>query len=233
MWRAAVSEEQTRNETDFLQKVLQLNPPAKLLDVPCGNGRLSLELALRRFQLTGVDISQDFLEEARSNSAKQGLKITWEHREMRDLPWQEEFDGVFCFGNSFGYLDDDGNVDFLKAVFRVLKPNGRFILDAASVAENVLPRIKECSEVQIGDILFKEENRFDHVLGRLDTDYTFVRDSKVEKRFGSHRIYTFRELSSLLETAGFVILETYGSLSQEPFKFGSQGLFSVAFKKPA
>lgn len=150
---------------------------------------------------------------------------------MRDLPWRNEFDGAFCFGNSFGYLDDDGNADFLKAVYTILKPGSGLVLDAASVAEAILPKFQERSEVQVGDILFKEENRYDHLGGRLNTDYTFVRDGRVEKRFGSHRIYTYRELCQLLETAGFVILEAYGSLGQEPFKLGSAGLFFVAAKK--
>ena len=231
LWRAVIRQEQTHAEADFLQTNLRLPPLANVLDVPCGNGRLSLELAARGFQLTGVDISEGFLEEARSAAAKLQLKITFEHREMRDLPWQGGFDGVFCFGNSFGFLDDDGNADFLKAIYHVLKPGRRFVLDAASVAENILPKFQERSETQIGDIIFKEENRYDHILSRLDTEYTFIRNGKVEQRFGSHRIYTYRELCRLLETVGFVVTETYGSLSQEPFKFGSQQLFVVATKK--
>lgn len=225
MWRAAISEEQTSAEADFLQTVLQLTPKAKVLDVPCGNGRISLELASRGFRLTGVDISQGFLEEARLTATKRQLEIVFERREMRDLPWKGKFDGAFCFGNSFGYLDDDGNANFLKAVNRILKQGGRFVLDAASVAEAVLPKIQDRTEVQVGDIRFIEVNHYDHVLSRLDTEYTFVRNGNMEKRFGSHRIYTYRELCQLLEAAGFVNLESYGSLSQDPFKFGSQGLF--------
>lgn len=231
LWRAAITEEQTRAEADFLKKTLQLTPQSKALDVPCGNGRLSLELGAHGFQLTGVDISHGFLEEARSTAVKRQLKISFEQREMRDLPWEKEFDGAFCFGNSFGFLDDNGNANFLKAIYRILTPGRRFVLDAASVAENVLPKIQNRTEVQIGDILFREENQYDHVMGRLDTEYTFIRHSTVEKRFGSHRIYTYRELCHLLEAAGFIILEAYGSLTQEPFKFGSTGLFFVAMKR--
>ncbi len=233
MWRQATSEEQTRLEADFIQRALQLTTPATVLDVPCGNGRLSMELASQGYVLTGVDFSPGFLKEARSSADKRQLKIAWEQREMRDLVWREEFDGAFCFGNSFGYLDDDGNAEFLKVVSRVLKPGARFVLDASSVAENVLPKIQAHSEVQIGDILFKEDNRYDHVQGRLDTEYTFVRDGKEEKRFGSHRIYTYREVCRLLDNAGFVNLEAYGSVSQEPFKFRSETLLFVATKEPS
>ncbi len=60
------------------------------------------------FFLTGVDYSEEFLSEARSNAVKKKLTIVYQHREMRDLPWPAQFDGAFCFGNSFGYLDDEG-----------------------------------------------------------------------------------------------------------------------------
>ncbi len=231
MWRAAVSKEQTTSEADFIQRQLRLEPAAAILDVPCGFGRLSFELASRGFRLTGVDISRESVEEARANAHKQNLEITYELREMRDLPWRSEFDGVFCFGNSFGYLDDDGNVNFLKAVHSVLKPGARFILDASSVAENILPTIKERTEMQFGDILFKEENHYDHHLGRLDTEYTFVKGETVEQRVGSHRLYTSREYCQLLTGGGFEILDAFGSMSEEPFKVGEHGLYFVTSKK--
>ncbi len=230
-WRAAMSEELTRLESDFIEKMLQLRPQAKVLDVPCGNGRHSLELASRGYRLTGVDFSHEFIDEARAKAAERQLKISWEHREMRELPWQEEFDGVFCFGNSFGYLDDDGNAKFLEAVAHALKPGARLILDASSIAETILPKFQERSKVQVGDIMFLEENRYDHVRGRMDTEYTFVREGKVEKKFGSHRIYTYHEVSLLLKETGFMNCEAYGSLQQELFKLGSERLFLVATKK--
>jgi 2-polyprenyl-3-methyl-5-hydroxy-6-metoxy-1,4-benzoquinol methylase len=121
-WRAAVTDEQTRAEADFLERQLWVSSPAKVLDVPCGSGRLSLELAARGFDLTGVDIAAEFIDEAKTSAAARGLQIEWHNRDMRELTWEEEFDAAFCFGNSFGYLDDEGNADFLKAVARTLKP---------------------------------------------------------------------------------------------------------------
>lgn len=230
LWRAAVPPERTRAEADFIQEALRLPAKAKVLDAPCGNGRLSLELAARGYQMTGVDIAVEFLEEARAKALERRLTIAWDQRDMRDLPWQSEFDGAFCFGNSFGYFSDDGNVAFLSSVARALKPGTRFILDAAA-AEAILPKFQEHSWAPVGDILFLEENRYDAALGRLHTDYTFVRNGKAEKRSGSHRIYTYRELCRLLEEAGFADLEAFGSLAKEPFKLGAERLLLVATKR--
>jgi SAM-dependent methyltransferase len=228
MWRQAVTEEQTRAEADFIEKRLQLPAQSKILDVPCGNGRLAIELAGRGYQTTGVDIALGFIEEARAKAAQRSLPTTWENREMRDLPWSEVFDGAFCFGNSFGYLDDEGNADFLKAVARALKSGAPFLIDTGIAAESILPNLREQVWMEIGDILFLASRRYNHVEGRLDIEYRFMRDGKVEKKPASQRIYTYRELCRLLAAAGFTDYEGYSSLSREPFKLGSHRLLMVA-----
>ncbi len=230
LWLAVVSAEQSRAEADFIEKALQVPAGAKLLDAPCGGGRLALELASRGYQLTGVDIAPDFLREARSQAAERQLRIAWEQRDMRDLPWPATFDGAFCFGNSFGYFEDDGNESFLKAVACALKPGARFVLDTASV-EMILPNFQEHQWSRAGSIIMLEENRYDHVQGRIDTEYTFIAEGKMEKRWGFQRLYSYSELCRLLEKAGFAKSEGYGSLSQEPFKLGSQRLLLVTGKK--
>ena len=89
---------------------LDVPAPAKLLDVPCGGGRHCIALAGRGYDMTGVDISTDFLTAAAQSVRRQSRQDRhWEQREMRDLPWPAEFDGAYSFGNSFGYLDDAGN----------------------------------------------------------------------------------------------------------------------------
>jgi cyclopropane fatty-acyl-phospholipid synthase-like methyltransferase len=143
LWLRVPTPEQTRAEVDFIQQALQLAPGARVLDVPCGGGRHSLELAARGHAVTGVDISTDFLREARAQAAQRGLSVTWEQREMSELPWQAQFDGAFCFGNSFGYLDDAGNARFLAVVGRALKPGARFVLDTGVVAESLFLTFQE------------------------------------------------------------------------------------------
>jgi SAM-dependent methyltransferase len=230
LWRVAVPEEHTRAEVDFLEKVFQLPPRSKILDVPCGQGRHTLELAARNYQMTGVDFSPGFLDEARSKASARQLKIAWERRDMRALPWQDEFDGAFCIGGSFAYFDDEGNAAFLRSVARALKPGGRFALDGTRIAEFILPRFREREWSQVGDFLFLEENHYDPARGRIQTEYTLVRDGKTEKKSDSVRIYTYRELDRLLEEAGFGKREAFGSFEQEPYQLGSPMHYVVASK---
>ena len=229
-WRAAISDEQTRAEADFINNQLQLPVGAKVLDVPCGNGRLSIELAAFGSELTGVDIAEEFIEEAKRNSRERGLNIDWRKGDMRDLPWSNEFDGAFCFGNSFGYLDDDQNADFLEAVSRTLKPGARFIIDAPAIAECLLPNFQEKRTIEIDGITVAIDNRYDHEQSRMFPSFTFVRNGIEDKRWSSQRIYTYKELSGLLSGTGLEIVSAYSSLDENPFKLGAHRLLLVARK---
>lgn len=229
-WLAAMPEEVTQQEADFVQQVLQVPPPAKLLDVPCGGGRHALALAGRGYQMTAVDLSPTFLEAARSKSNPGPGSVTWEQRDMRDLPWSAAFDGAFSLGNSFGYLDDEGNAAFIAAVAAALKPGARFLLDTSYLVEGLLPVLQERTWYSWGDLLTLADRRYDAAEGRLHVEYTTIRDGKFEKWPMSARLHTYRELRQLLEAAGFTDLEGYGSLDREPFQFGSRRLLLVGTK---
>jgi SAM-dependent methyltransferase len=231
-WLKAVGPEQTRKEADFVQEALGVQPPARLLDVPCGGGRHSLALAERGFEMTGIDLSPEFLAAARAQCQAMNLtgKITWNEREMRDLGDEAQYDGVCCLGNSFGYLDDEGNAAFLQAVARVLRPGARFVLETGYVAECLLPVLQERSWYQMGDILMLAQRRYDTVASRLHVEYTMIRDGVMDKRPTSSRIHSHREVISLFHQAGFNDLQSFGSLSRDPFKLGSPNLLIVATK---
>jgi SAM-dependent methyltransferase len=230
-WRAAISDEQTRAEADFVEKHLQLAAKAKVLDIPCGNGRLAIALARRGFELTGVDLASEFIEEAKRNSLAAGVDVEWHERDMRNLPWTNEFYGAFCFGNSFGYLDDDQNTEFLQAVSRSVKPGARFVLDAPAVAECILPNFQASRSFEIAGIAVSIEHHYDHEQGRMFNDFTFTRDGVEDKRPSSQRIYTYGELTDLLRDAGFEVVSTYASLAEDAFKLGANRLLLVTAKQ--
>jgi SAM-dependent methyltransferase len=229
-WRAVITSEQTCAEADFIQQHLAVTPGAKILDVPCGNGRIALELASRGFQISGIDIAEEFIAEAKANSDARALSIEWVRGDMRHLPWLETFDGAFCFGNSFGYLSDEANADFVISVGRSLRPRGRFIIDSGAIAECILPALQEEGSFEIGGIKLESKRRYDHEQGRMFVEYSFTRDGKTDKRLSSQRIYTYHELAGLLGRAGVRIISAYSSLAGEPFKLGSNRLLLVAVK---
>jgi SAM-dependent methyltransferase len=223
-WLMSSTTEETRQDVDFIRESLGVPPPAKLLDVPCGGGRHSVALAGLGYDMTGVDISTDFLTAARALSNGKPVKITWEQREMRDLPWPGVFDGAYTFGNSFGYLDEAGNAAFLKSVAAALKPGARFVLESGYVMEHLFPILQERSEYPVGDMLMLAQRRYDPAESRLHVEYTLIRGAETEKRSMSARIYSYRELVCLLEAAGFTDVRGYSSRIREPVRLGGRAL---------
>lgn len=234
MWLQAIPPAVTNFEADLIVQLLDVEPGDALLDVPCGGGRLALALDERGYRVTGVDQSDEFLEHARRG----GGRVTWDRRDMRDLPWPTSFDGVYCFGNSFGYLDDAGNRAFVRSVASALKPRGRFVLETPMVAESALRTVKDRGWWKVGDIRLLVVNEFDPPSGRLQTEYTFVSDGRIEVRTGTHRIYTYRQLVEMLHCAGFTEItgvtvdraRAAGSdrpIRPEPYRVGADELFLV------
>jgi SAM-dependent methyltransferase len=232
MWRAFETPEMNRREADYIEKVLQIPRGGKLLDAPCGNGRLALELASRGLHVTGVDLAQPYIDEGQAKAAQGGLPVVLQRRDMRDLPWQAEFDGAICWGNSFGYLDDQGNADYLRAVARALKPGATLLIDFGPLAEVMVPAYQARRWYELGGIYMLIDNQYDVVHSSLETDYTFIRDGKVERRHGRQRIFTYRELCQLLGDTGFTDCVGHNYLTTEPFKFGGERANFLARRRP-
>ena len=231
MWRQALPPEAAIVDVEFLVRELRLPAGGRVLDVPCGHGRHSIELARRGFRVTGVDLSSEEIDEARRRARAAHVEVDWRHGDMRDLQWDAEMDGAFCFGNSFAYFPPDATRRFLEAVARSLVPGARFAMDTGAVAECILPRFREREWMRFGDILFLEENRYDPAESCIETTYTFLRDGESRTRKGLQWIYTARELREMLRQVGLVTLALHGSPDGAPFELGSPHVLIVAEKR--
>jgi SAM-dependent methyltransferase len=231
LWLGVHTEQQTRQEADFLEKMFRVPARASILDLACGGGRHCLELAGRGYRMTGVDISPEFLAVGRAAARERGLAVTWEQRAIHDLPWEAAFDGAMCMGNSLHGLDDDGLAAFFRTVARALKPAARLVVTTGFVAESLLPNLKERHWYPAGSALCLSHRRYDPVKGRLHTDYTFVRNGQVERKSSFGQVHTYKEFCRLVENAGFNAIEGYASAAQEPYQLGSPDLYLVATKR--
>jgi SAM-dependent methyltransferase len=226
MW----SDDQTEEHTDRIERASSLSPPASVLDVPCGNGRISLALAARGYEVTGVDITQAFLEDARRKAAERGLAVEFIQSDMRDISFEAEFDAVLCVWGSFGYFDRAGDEEFARAAVRALRSGGRLLLDIPSL-ETVVRNFRERFWFEAGGVYVLNDTRLDHATGRVESDWTFVgQDLEPETRHSSIRLYAFHELRQLLEGAGFASVEGYDALTLEPFGVNARRLLLVAIK---
>lgn len=230
-WRKCVAQEQTRAEAELLFQELACPPGARLLDVPCGHGRLTVELAEHGYRMTGVDISESEIREAGLRAAPAGRTIEWLCADMCDIQWESEFDGGFCVGNSFGYLEFDDMRRFLQNVARALKPGARFVVQTNMAAESIIPAFQERNWYRFDDILFAIANEYRAESSRIFTECTFVRKAQAEKKRFSHAVYTAAEIQRMLKEAGLKTISVYGSLNRQPFKLGAPSLYLVTQKK--
>lgn len=198
----------TRYEVDTLLQALPLGKTDRILDLCCGQGRHSIELARRGYlHLTGVDRSRYLIRLARRRAKMSALDIQFKEGDARrfSLP-ESSFDCVIMMGNSFGYFDrEEDDLAVLTAVKKVLKSEGALAIDltdGAWVKSNFEPRSWEwiddnqfvCRERSLsadGDRLISREV------------VTHAERGVIADQFYAERLYSKERISALLETAGF------------------------------
>ncbi|MCX7968299.1 MAG: methyltransferase domain-containing protein [Armatimonadetes bacterium] len=222
--------EQVRHEVDFIVRALDLPKGAKVLDLCCGQGRHSLELARRGFQVVGVDLSEALLYAAKQRAEREGLTITFLQSDMRDIDFVNEFDAVINMFTSFGYLEneaEDGKV--LEKVSQALKEGGKFLLDVMNrdwLVRNFQPMGWRADDE---GWFVLEERTFDHLSGRVETRWIFIaRDGVRYERLSSIRLYTASELRTMLERAGLQVINLFGDYDGSTYTWDSQRLIIVA-----
>ena len=224
--------ERVRREVDFIVKALDLPAGAKVLDLCCGQGRHSLELARRGFQVVGVDLSEALLYAARKRAESEGLSVTFLHCDMREIDFADEFDAFINMFTSFGYLESEAEDEkVLGKVAQALKSGGKFLLDV--VNRDRLVRDFQAREWHAADEgwLVLEERTFDHLSGRMETRWVCVaRDGVRYERLSSVRLYTTSELRTMLERAGLKVTNLFGDYDGSPYSWDSQRLIVVSCK---
>jgi SAM-dependent methyltransferase len=209
-------------QTDRLVAALGLEPGARVLDVPCGTGRIAIHLAARGFDVVGVDRTERFLDEGR----ERGPNVRFVRGDLRSLPFEDEFDAAICFWGSFGYFDDAGNRAQAAAAARALRPGGRYLIDTITL-ETILPRFQDRNWFEVAGTVVLEERAFNAAASRIETTWTFLRGQERATHRSSVRIYSLRELSDLLRDTGFGTF-TARDDDLEEYRIGSQRLWLVA-----
>jgi ubiquinone/menaquinone biosynthesis C-methylase UbiE len=205
--------------------LLRLSPGDTVLDVPCGDGRLSTHLAACGLTVTAIDKDEEALMLAQQRSGGDG--VTWIRADMAALPPFAAFDAVICFWSSFGYLSDSGNQQFVEGVARVLKPGGRMYLDTP-VLETLFRHWGGRSSNVSADNPVRQDRRFDFRTSRLERTWSYVSGGERHERITRQRHYSVSELLALVQRAGFVDCELFDDLDRQTFGEDSHKLYLVA-----
>jgi SAM-dependent methyltransferase len=193
---------------------LQLPDHAEVFDLCCGMGRHSVALNDFGYRVTGMDLSTVLLTEARKLD-DQG-KVKWIEGDMRKVPLNQTFDAVVNLFTSFGYFEsDEENSQVLQEMSRLLKPNGKFIIDFLNpdyVISNLVP-----SSERFTDGVKIEESRSiedQYVRKRIVIKEDLQQDRHYLEQV---KLYRLPEFEVMLKQTNLRVDHVFGDYNQSPY----------------
>ena len=217
-------------EVEQVVSLLGIEPGAHVLDLCCGVGRHSLELARRGFQVTGVDRTQLYLDRASRQAEAEGLEIEFVQRDMRAFCRPDAFDAVVNLFTSFGYFEDpEDDRRVAMNVNRSLKSGGVFLIDL--MGKEVLARIfSERDWYEEDGVLILQERKITKNWSWMENRWIiFVDNNRAELKL-SHRVYSAVEMISLLTGCGFTHADAYGDFDGRAYDHLARRLVIVTRK---
>lgn len=219
------------SDLQFYRKWLPESKDAKILELCCGTGRLTLPIAQDGYNICGVDYTASMLERAKVKAAEAGLKINFIEADIRKLNLREKFDLIFIPFNSIHHLYR--NEDLFKALDAVknhLKEDGIFLLDCFNPniqyiveGEKEQKVIAEYTTKDGREVLIKQTMRYENAtqINRIKW-YYFINGKFHSVQDLDMRLFFPQELDSYIERAGFNVIHKLGGFGEEVFNDDSE-----------
>ena len=224
-----LSAERSEAETEAAIQLLRMAPPMRVLDLACGFGRIANRLAIRGFQVTGVEYLSGFLEIARADALHMDARVEYVQADMRRIDYRARFDRAILMFNSFGYFTEDENLRLMQKISLALKPGGKVGFDIAN-RDGVLNNFHSHYVTEKEGNLLVNRFSFDLWNGRLLNDRIVIRDGVQTNRPFSIRLYSLTEIRSLLARAGLLLEEAYSEWDGMPLEMDSPAMVIIAGK---
>jgi SAM-dependent methyltransferase len=214
-------ETRIRRQIDGIEKYLGLKYRARVLDLGCGAGSQTLELARRKFRVVGMDVSAAAFKAAREQAREDELTVHFMANDMRRIPFEGEFDAVINLRNPIGgYANERDDLRCLESIHKSLKRGGKVLLDLLN-REWLIRRLGTPAKGEA------KQQSFDLKTGRLD-GRGFAPRGGSAKKSERLRIYSLTELIRLLSEAGFAFREVYGDYAGHPYSVESLRMLVAA-----
>jgi len=201
----------TKKEVAFIFKVLKLPRKARILDLACGTGRHSIELAKRGYEVFGIDFHEESVKIARASIKSLDKRIKFIKGDMRRLPFNNEFDAVINMFTSFGYFSKDKENDLtLREISKSLKKRGLLLLDLQNKYWQ-LNNISKKSWEREKEIFIFEKRQYDRKRKLFVNDINFIFPSGKSNNIKTMvRLFDLKEIKNKLLSAGMKITKVFG-----------------------
>lgn len=229
------------SDLQFYKKWLPQNKNAKILELCCGTGRLTIPIAKDGYHISGVDYTPSMLKQAKIKAFEAGLEINFIEADIRTLNLQEKFDLIFIPFNSIHHLYKNEDLfKALKSVENHLKKGGLFLLDCFNPniqyiveSEKEQKVIAEYTTNDGREVLIKQIMHYENAtqMNRIEWHY-FINGEFHSIQNLDMRLFFPQELDSYLEWAGFKIIHKFGGFEEETFGDNSEKqIYVLAFDK--
>lgn len=214
--------EDTQRQVDFLIEKLGLIGGERILDLACGFGRHSLELARRGFDVTGVDITPDYIKYASEQSKNENLSAMFICSDIRDVSFENEFDIVLNMADgAIGYLEnDEENLKIFAVVSKALRSGGKHFMDIMnrSYAETHFPcKLWDAGEkcLTLSNFEWNSETKT-LIYGQLDYHYGEALPKPEMTEGNPIRLYSLDEIKKIFSSLGMEVYDSYSDFGGKP-----------------
>lgn len=213
---------------DLMLQVAQPRPGAAVLDVGCGRGRHARGLAQRGYNVTGIDLSERALAQARQRATEEGIDVQFIRGDMREPVCEACFDGVMNLFTAFGYFDDEADhLHAIQAMATALKPGGWLFQDFLN-APHVIQTLVPTTEHTQGHLRIEQERWVAE--GRINKTITLHKNGDTATFQESVRLLDLDDFRRLYAEAGFELRSTFGDYHGAPHISSSPRLILFARK---
>ena len=239
LWGESFDDPRNRAEADALWQVLDLAPGRRLLDAPCGYGRLSRLMAERGAAVVGIDQSAVLLAAAeRGRGELPADRLHYVRHDLREPIAEGGFDAAMNVYSSIGHGSEDDDRAVFSTLAAALRPGGRLVVEAMHRDPVVARWARGASVVgrrQADGTLFVETPTWDPVRGRVETSWHWRGPAGAGTKSASLRVYAIPELIAMLAGVGLGLVGAYRGRTAEPYDGAGPdggGRVAIVVEKP-
>ncbi len=211
-----------QREVNFIEESLGVEKGAVVLDLACGTGSHAVELASRGYSVVGFDLSLAMLARASDEAQERGQKLNFLQGDMREMAFEEMFDGIYCWSTSFGYFDEEKNIEVLARTHRALRHGGMLLIDIIN-RDFIAPRQPSLVWFEGDGCVCMDEMHVDFFTSRLKVKRTVMfEDGRTREVDYSIRVYNLHELGKMMHDVGFRVVQVTGHQAHPGVFFGSE-----------